>query len=458
MHAPTPGSLNDDLSTRIEQAIEQLEEAKRDLTSLPPGAAVERIMDRLGLLAFSAVHPDGGASSRAGSLIRLLALIRSHAARGWNWGRIVEDLRELIDDSDYKVEGMTLEMGREDVVRIMNVHQAKGLQAPVVFLADSRDTSYQQEPRSHVARSGNRAYLSMIVTKPKGENGSEVVAQPEGWENDRDEEERFAAAEEVRLLYVAATRARDLLVVSTYEERPESGPWSPLYQFLSDVPELPVFRPAEKASTRDEESTFGHMRHAAAVRVAQSKEATHSVRTVSGVDAEAEFAPADRGGRGRDYGVIIHQLFEEAVSGRLPADLETYVRGLTMDAGLTDSLAADALGALQRFQTSTLLRDVRKSKRVFTEVPLCASEHREESIYAVRGIIDLIYKEDDRWRIVDYKTDLATTEAELERLRRRYTPQIQDYAKYWTLVTGEAAECGFWFVHGPSRENQLALF
>ena len=33
---------------------------------------------------------------------------------------------------------MPLEPGRTDVVRLMNLHKAKGLEAPVVFLADPR--------------------------------------------------------------------------------------------------------------------------------------------------------------------------------------------------------------------------------------------------------------------------------------------------------------------------------
>jgi ATP-dependent helicase/nuclease subunit A len=49
-------------------------------------------------------------------------------------------------------------------------------------------------------------------------------------------------AEENRLLYVAATRARDLLVVSTYEEKPEISPWSPFEAHLPDVPVINIMK------------------------------------------------------------------------------------------------------------------------------------------------------------------------------------------------------------------------
>jgi ATP-dependent helicase/nuclease subunit A len=48
------------------------------------------------------------------------------------------------------------------------------------------------------------------------------------WEKHSEEETKYLLAEETRLLYVAATRARNLLVVSTYPGRPELSPWHPL--------------------------------------------------------------------------------------------------------------------------------------------------------------------------------------------------------------------------------------
>lgn len=456
--APPPDALDAELRARLDHASEHLAYAKRCLTTLSPAAAVERIVDRLGILSFSAVHPDGGGSTRAGGIVRLISHIRNLGIRGWNWGRILEDLREVVRDESYKLEEMTLELGRSDVVRVMNVHQAKGLQAPVVFLVDACDSSYERTPESHVCRTGSEAYLSMVVTKPRGNYESEVLAQPEGWENDLAEENRFALAEETRLLYVAATRARDLLVVSQYPAGPKRGPWSPLYKFLKNVPELPLFEQGSQARPVESNESFDGVRRRSADRIARSKESTYGVRTVSALSSEKEDMRLMRDGRGRDYGVIMHRLFEEAVSDRLPSNPEPYVRGLIDQAGLAGHLVEDAVSALYRFRASALWREMRRSERVYTEVPVGGNETEGGSGYAIRGVIDLVFKWKGGWRIIDYKTDAATSEEELELLRLKYMPQVQEYANFWTRATGDPVECEFWFVHGPDRVEQLALF
>lgn len=459
MNAPMPKSLRADLRARVQQAVDQLGAALGDLTLMAPGAAIERTLDRLGLLELSAVHPDGGGSSRAGNLIRLLAIIRRHTARGWHWGQIVTDLRELVDASDYKLEEMTLEMGREDVVRIMNVHQAKGLQAPVVFLADPYDTSYKKKAGSHFSRADGNPYLSMTITKPKGDYQVEIVAQPAAWADDLLEEERFTAAEEVRLLYVAATRARNLLVVSEYNAKADTGPWSPLYRFLREVPPLPQYSPTPALVNENDESPIRRLRVAAGERLERSKRPSYSVRTVSDRDGNRdEIEHLVRTGRGREYGVIVHQIFEEAVRGCLPPDPNDYIHGLICEAGLDESLAIDAIGALQRFQSSALWYEVCAAAKVFTEVPVGVSSRVEKTADVVRGVIDLVYLGDAGWRIVDYKTDLAKSRADISRLRRKYSPQIEDYARYWTQVTGKSADWDLWFVHGPAPAEQFTLF
>ena len=145
----------------------------------------------------------------------------------------------LIDDRDYKIEQMTIPSAQEDVVRLMNLHQAKGLQGKIVFLADPYDTSYTRYgPEFHVSRTGDEPFLALPITKPRGPYQREVVAEPVDWEDAEAEETRFLQGEELRLLYVAATRAENLLIISTYEEKPDHGPWSPLYPHLKNVPEL----------------------------------------------------------------------------------------------------------------------------------------------------------------------------------------------------------------------------
>jgi ATP-dependent helicase/nuclease subunit A len=99
---------------------------------------------------------------------------------------------------------------RRDEVRVMTVHGAKGLEAPVVFLVDT--TSSPAEPfRVNLVKipKGNDAPNSpnvMVWTGRKSDDPPEIAAARAAMQSESDDEYR-------RLLYVAMTRAADRLIV-----------------------------------------------------------------------------------------------------------------------------------------------------------------------------------------------------------------------------------------------------
>jgi ATP-dependent exoDNAse (exonuclease V) beta subunit len=63
----------------------------------------------------------------------------------------------------------------------------------------------------------------------------------------------------------------------------------------------------------------------------------------------------------------------------------------------------------------------------------------------LRGTIDLVFEEDGRWILVDYKSD--PTEGRLEMLVEEYKPQVKLYAKYWADQTKAEVQPGLFFVN-----------
>ena len=121
--------------------------------------------------------------------------------------RFIEDLRKR--DTDLSV-ARTLGAS-EDVVRIMSIHKSKGLEFPVVFLADTakgfnlRDTQgafllHKELGIGPRVVSRSAAGRQMYDTVPAAAVAARLVAE--------------SKAEEMRVLYVAMTRARERLILT----------------------------------------------------------------------------------------------------------------------------------------------------------------------------------------------------------------------------------------------------
>ena len=448
-----PKGMDPELHRTFAQAYEHLKNASEWLHSLSPDTAIARCVEKLGLLPFVHTQPMG--ATHAGNLIRILSLVREWTAQGLHWGQVVTELRALIDDRDYKIEQMTLPSAQEDVVRLMNLHQAKGLQGKIVFLADPYDTSYTRYgPEFHVSRTSDEPFLSLPITKPRGPYAREVVAEPVDWEDAEIEETRFLQGEELRLLYVAATRAENLLIISTYEEKPDHGPWSPLYPHLKNVPELahgdhsshptpetPLTKTPSVELERKQRDQFWQTVQKQSFEVSQ---VTDDRAVITYTDEGRSATPA---GKGAAYGTVIHQIFDDAINMRLPADPTPYVIHLLNDAGADAGFLPHALDALQQFRNSEIWTEIRASETVYTEVSFAVSqaENNPSPVEIIRGVIDLVYRLPEGWKIVDYKTNAVKTDEDVHALCEQTADQVNTYARHWANFTGETVVAkGLW--------------
>ena len=139
------------------------------------------------------------------------------------------------------MESLPLEPGHGDVVRVMNLHKAKGLEAPVVFLADPCG-GFKPRVDVRIIRAGLNARGYFCIKRRIGEFGEKMLAERAGWAEHEVQERAYLTAERHRLLYVAGTRARDQLVVGCWAKGAGRGTpaWGPFDPFLTNVPELPV--------------------------------------------------------------------------------------------------------------------------------------------------------------------------------------------------------------------------
>jgi ATP-dependent helicase/nuclease subunit A len=142
---------------------------------------------------------------------------------GISFRGFVEELQGQADGGQ-AAEAPILEEG-SDGVRLMTVHKAKGLEFPVVVLADITAKLRSDRADRLIDRGQNACYLRLGRWTPV------ELATHEALEIARDE------AEGVRVAYVAATRARDLLVLPAVGDVAWDGGWtSPLNDAIYPPP------------------------------------------------------------------------------------------------------------------------------------------------------------------------------------------------------------------------------
>jgi len=108
-----------------------------------------------------------------------------------------------------EVEPEVPALGAENAVRLMSIHQSKGLEFPIVVLADLSKSFNEQDLRSEIIFDEELGLCPKI--KPP-QAGGRYPSLPH-WLAQR-RQRRELLGEELRLLYVALTRARDNLILT----------------------------------------------------------------------------------------------------------------------------------------------------------------------------------------------------------------------------------------------------
>ena len=104
----------------------------------------------------------------------------------------------------------------------------------------TRPARFSHEPQIHIDRSGGPVRGYLAIYGPSNGFHRPLLAYPEQWQGFAEEEGKFLKAEKDRLLYVAATRGGNRLVVTQREKANHWNPWSPLNGHLGDCEDLEV--------------------------------------------------------------------------------------------------------------------------------------------------------------------------------------------------------------------------
>ncbi len=332
-------------------------------------------------------------------------------------GRFLDDLNALgnAPDSEAPDEGSVGDIG--NVVRILTVHGAKGLEAPIVWMIDATFT-----PKSGDA-------YDVLVTWPTGAERPDHFSflstkNQRGVARDAylAEEMAIAKQEETNLLYVAMTRAKQYLIVSGNRVGAGAGSW---YEALASVlppSELPTMALAIVGAAAVADAV--DFLPALEVPAWYAKAIAYGERKIS---------PSDEN---RDYGVQLHALLEAAhdavVSPKLAAQVLQNADPATRDALLSQANAILRAPHLERFFAARYFRTARN----------------EVSMIDGNGDllrIDRVVEFDDSVWLLDYKSG-ASEVVRASAFMADYRQQLQRYrGALASIYPDKTLRCGLIF-------------
>jgi ATP-dependent helicase/nuclease subunit A len=412
-------------------ALALLEALHRLRTRLSVPALLDRLYEETRVLAALTGTRRGEAQvanlEKVAALAREASLLGALTLRGF-----ANLLAERIGSAREEPDLPSTRPGDPKTVRVLSVHKAKGLEAPIVALYDTAD---------------NARFFADTV--PLWEEGRIAIGfrggcQPEGWDALVRREEKRQWAENRRLLYVACTRARDLLVVPRPPIDASLGDfWKDLVLRLPASPDedvrvvdaetLPI---PESATQRAELWALAGAEGGDAVAArweVERKEriaaaATRAFVPVSATRLAARTAPAPAAiveGGGRDFGSLVHRLLEWVPLAEVgPGQAEAMARALAPAHGLDEASAARAAAQVRETLVLDVLVRARRARRIWREMRLWFPDGAD----LVEGVVDLVFEEEDELVVADYKTDGISPEQALVQAAH-HAPQLQLYGR-----------------------------
>ncbi|MFW5698071.1 MAG: UvrD-helicase domain-containing protein, partial [Fimbriimonadaceae bacterium] len=371
-------------------------------------------------------------SQGSGSLARFLGEISHMEERG------LEVQESVMPESD------------DNAVRILTMHAAKGLEFPIVFLAELRDSA----PRPSSLKLFERTDTGQVEFRLSGTQAVETA----GFEAQKETEKRLDRAERIRLLYVAATRARDHLLVSCFRQGGNGECDGELLFQQSPATLQRRFMPVSvralekpdraRSASLDSEEVFNSNREAAVRQATPApRVAATSLGRLGDQGPEPAHTTSTDAARGAGFGRAVHAVLQTV-------DLQN------PELRLAEAVRVQASAEQQ--DERDLEESVRKALAMPSVRRAAARPHYKEVFASARiddvlveGFLDLVYREEDgSYSIVDYKTDLVFGEAEVERRMERYVCQAAAYALLLREHLGQPPRrCVFAFVRtGLERE------
>ncbi len=448
------------LAASLRQLYDALAELRRLAPLLPVPDAIDLIYERLPILDFAAASLHG--EQAVANLLKARDMAeavadRPHLTLSGFVDLMIQRLEEQPEEAESALSEETL-----DAVRILTIHKAKGLEFPVVILPGLHQGSRNPAQSPVVHHDWSSRCYGLTLGRRMNFGALPVEAKMAAREE----------AEQRRLLYVGMTRARDLLVFSggltakpardsvlsllqdTIGEESASQSSSTIeigtgrmtrviittsvasrrsrvMKQTKAVP-IPVLTPI--LSRREARQDRWSQLRATPRQLTPSKLAEDQnyegergaiigqVATIArlvGTCAHALLERWDFAGNGQDLSLLIDRVCRQYASPE--------------QTNLRETVADELAAMFASFIVSEPYRTLQRATILGREVPFVMPWGDGQ---IMEGVIDVIYRLDERIWIADYKTDRIAG-GELETRAAHYRPQATVYTTAVTQALGE---------------------
>ncbi len=422
----------------LSEAVEELYLLHERKKKLGARALLEEMYRRTG--AFELFFSSFAGEQRVANLFKLLDMAETFAQGGRRgtdaFAAHLEARYELGRDAREPEALLGAQDDGAGAVRFMSIYQAKGMEFPVVALADL-DGRSASPPETRIVDRQKKSVDLRLGSKSRRLDSI-------GYADACEREKEFVKAERGRLLYVGATRARDCLLWPVFRGEKENGSfWSLIKEAglsveeMEKIPSVQVqaVSPAEPKEPerilRLDGDVFragdGETVSLPAERVALAKKlrrlkeparlrlplAPSSLIQHHGLRAEERESSGDafwedgtqkpESGGGAAFGQLTHSILarlEPPEVVRLDElREENFARARAL--GLNDEDVALAMKLIRGAMKGGVLARAAAASRRWRETPFVFE--MDESF--IRGYIDLVFEENGKLIIVDFKTD-----------------------------------------------------
>ncbi|MEG0382286.1 MAG: UvrD-helicase domain-containing protein [Christensenella sp.] len=359
-----------------------------------------------------------------------------------------------------------------DCVHISTIHSSKGLEYPIVYVINLERTFSIHDFKNKMLIHDEYGLMPKYIDDEKLYCNTTTEM-----EIAKGQIQREALSEELRVLYVAMTRAQEKLKLAGSVENIENAQneWRMLHdmgtyenaksmldwvmaanaddfitvniygegQETKEQKKRDVAAYCEKLSASDDRaellSVGEHKNIPAKVSVSAVKRANKNVRLLTPMLAETEEITGAR------LGTLVHSMMERVVFAE--GDITQIVQEMFERKLLTEKereavlLHADWITG---FLHTPLYERIKNAKKVLREQPFNLEVEADSIGYdgegkmLVQGILDIAFLEGE-WVLVDYKTD-RVTEKNAEEVARTYAVQLELYARALMEITGVAVK------------------